>query len=402
MERDELRRAEALDRYWDEVVLGERPAGAEPPEADLAELIEDLDALGDPPRPGRARERVWRELRRHPRWRDPSLNGNFPTQTSIGQPLPATNLDDGGGDRVTPVAVSRTRVARPRWVVAQLATAALLLLTLVAGLLLLRVVRPQWAGPLSEPLVETLLDQTVEVGGTPGSWVPVAVERWTFQPGAATLASPALAGPQWVAADGGTLVATVGGVEQPLEPGSALFVPAGEEFALRNAGAGEAAAIRCVATAGFSFEEFDRAVISRQTVLDTVATKALPAGASRVVFVRLTLPPGDALPPDATRELDWFGVVDGRLGLTLHGETLPVGWKSGVEQEVPALDRLPRLIPGTEVTLRNLGDEPLVVLRLTVLPVDQVTGDTDDSAALPAAADIARDAVAGEVADGSD
>ena len=34
MERDELRRADALDRYWDDVVLGERPADAERPDGD--------------------------------------------------------------------------------------------------------------------------------------------------------------------------------------------------------------------------------------------------------------------------------------------------------------------------------------------------------------------------------
>ena len=100
--------------------------------------------------------------------------------------------------------------------------------------------------------------------------------------------------------------------------------------------------------------------------------------------MRLTLPPGSVLPPEATGELDWFGVAAGQLGPTLNGAKLPVGWKGGVEREVAALERLPRLVPGTEVTLRNIGDVPLVVLRLTVLPVDQVSSESGQAAAAPA------------------
>jgi hypothetical protein len=264
-----------------------------------------------------------------------------------------------------------------------LAIAALVALTLVAGLLLLRVVRPGWVTPLNGPLVETLLDTTIDLGDTDGRWTPVSVERWTFAPGSAELKVAPFDGAQWVVADGGRLVATVGGVEQPLESDTALVVPAGQEFALHNVGEDEAAAIRGVASGGFGDEVYDRAAITQQSVLETAATKALPAGASRVVFVRLTLPPGSALPPEATGELDWFGVVAGRLGLTLAGEALPTGWKSGVEREFTALEPLPRLVPDTEVTLRNIGDEPLVVLRLTVLPVDHVSGKTGEAAALP-------------------
>ena len=222
---------------------------------------------------------------------------------------------------------------------ARLATAALLLLTLVTGLLLLRVVRQERAGPLNTPLVETLLEQTVEVGGTPGSWVPIAVERWTFAPGPAELKVSPLDGLQWVAADGGTLVAVVDGQERDLAPGEALVVAAGQELALRNAGVGEAAAIRGVVSGVFANEVYDGSAISQQVVLDTAATKAVPVGASRMVFVRLSLPPGSVLPPDVMAERDWFGVTVGRLGLTLSGEKLPIGWKGGVERELAAFER---------------------------------------------------------------
>ena len=107
-------------------------------------------------------------------------------------------------------------------------------------------------------------------------WVPITVERWEFRAGVATLTVPPLDGVQWVAADGGTLVAAVDGQERELEPGNALVVEAGQELALRNAGTGEAAAIRGVVSVAFANELYDEEAISQQIVLDTAATKAVP------------------------------------------------------------------------------------------------------------------------------
>ena len=270
----------------------------------MNDLVERLRSLGEPPDARRARERVWRALQGHSRWRDPSRDGRFPPSrgqravagdkprrsrgngpqpTSAGAGSPLTPALDAGapGDCRPASADARHRPAPPP--------------RRAAG----------EGGSPNTPLVETLLEQTVEVGGAPGSWVPIGVERWTFAPGPAALRVSPLDGPQWVAVDGGTLVAAVDGQEQDLAPGEALVVAAGQELVLRNAGVGEAAALRGVASAGFVDEVYDRAAISQQSVLETAATKAMPAGASRVVFARLTLPPGSALPPEATRS--WTG-----------------------------------------------------------------------------------------------
>ena len=206
----------------------------------------------------------------------------------------------------------------------QVALAALLVLTLVAGLLVLRIVRPGMVGPAG-PLVETLLDATVEVEGAPGAWAPFGVERWTFPSGPATLRVPPIAGPQWVAVDGGTLVAAVDGTEQTLEPGDSLVVEAGRALVLRNAGAGEATHLPQRRHHGVRL----RGIRSGRHHPPAGPRYARhPGPADRVVagrLRRLTLPPGGALPPQATGEFEWFGVVEGRLGLTLAGDKLPAG-----------------------------------------------------------------------------
>jgi hypothetical protein len=64
----------------------------------------------------------------------------------------------------------------------------------------------------------------------------------------------------------------------------------------------------------------------------------------------------------------WTEVGAGALGLTLEGEHLPFRWKSGTERTFRPGQSLPTLQPGTQMTLRNAGDDPLVLYRLTITP----------------------------------
>ena len=91
-------------------------------------------------------------------------------------------------------------------------------------------------------------------------------------------------------------------------------------------------------------------------------------GNSRIVFERLTLLARTTLLLEPASGQDWLDVGSGRLGVTLLGAGLPLNWQSGHEREIAADELLPALVPGTKVTLRNLGDEPLVLLRLRVMP----------------------------------
>ena len=57
------------------------------------------------------------------------------------------------------------------------------------------------------------------------------------------------------------------------------------------------------------------------------------------------------------------------MGMTLEGETLPFRWKSGAERTFRSGQYLPALRPGTRMTLRNAEDDPLVLYRLTLMPM---------------------------------
>jgi hypothetical protein len=98
------------------------------------------------------------------------------------------------------------------------------------------------------------------------------------------------------------------------------------------------------------------------------AATTLPPGMGRVTLERLTLPPGTALAPYAKTPFDWIGVAAGRVGVTLEGEHLPFRWDPGEERAFGLYQTLPAIQPGTEMTLRNAGETPLILYRLTLTP----------------------------------
>jgi hypothetical protein len=264
---------------------------------------------------------------------------------------------------------------RPTWNAASLAAAALILLTLAGGLIAVRAItQPRPAAVLeaaNSPAVETLVDGVIESASE--SWTPMTVEQWTFQPGNAALTIPALDGPQWIVPELAPLVAVIDGQEQVVPPETGLVIPAGHALVLSNPGTGELTLYRGVASAGFSLEEFDRAAIAKQTALDTESHEALPPGESHIVFERLILQPGTTLLTEPATGQDWVDIISGQLGLTLIGDSLPDNWESGREREVATSDLLPALVPGTRVSFRNIGDEPLILLRLRVSPLSAST-----------------------------
>ena len=262
-------------------------------------------------------------------------------------------------------------VTHPQWAWGQLAAAAVLALLLVGGVLLVRQVTfdrsPTQLGATGQPTTETLLDATLT--GAAEAWTPLAVERWRFQPDA-TLTIPPVDGPQWIVADTGPIVATIAGSSESLAPGQSVVVAAGQELSLRNPDLAETAVYRGVAALGFSLEDYDRSLVTQEVALDTEAHESIPPGTSHVVFDRLSIPAGTTMRAEAATGQDWFAVVTGQLGLTLVGDALPQGWSSGRERELGPDDLIPVLVPGTDITMRNVGDDPLVLLRLRVSPQD--------------------------------
>jgi hypothetical protein len=108
----------------------------------------------------------------------------------------------------------------------------------------------------------------------------------------------------------------------------------------------------------------------------TDLTAAAGGGVTGITLERLTLPPGTALDPYVKTDLDWVGIAAGRLGVTLEGERLPFRWDPGEERSFGLSQSLPAIQAGTEVTLRNASDVPLILYRLTIEP-----GGTEGSAA---------------------
>jgi hypothetical protein len=156
VERDERNLADGLDSHWDALLRGEATATADL-DADLSALVARLHAVGSAlpsvfPDPNHA----WRELLHAPA---PPTRG-----WSEETPLLARPHSNGYADLV---AERRSAPPRPRrrggWVLTQLATAALLLLTLAAGFFAIR--------------------QVPEARDEATTWVPALVRALESAPG---------------------------------------------------------------------------------------------------------------------------------------------------------------------------------------------------------------------------
>jgi len=234
------------------------------------------------------------------------------------------------------------------------------------------------AGPdAPAPGTERLLDTAAP--GLPAGFATIGVMRWTMQPSPRPLVVPPHDGPRFVLVESGALVAAEQGKETPLAAGE-LFVPAAAEgeVALRVRGNEEAV----VVVVGFQgpdvalcFWTQDPLVHALQVLIYTPADR-LPGRSGRLLLERVTLPPGGRLPPYPANPYWWTGVEAGTLGLTLEGQ-VPFLWEAGRERllgpgqpwpQVPGPTANPLIPAGTRMLVRNAGDGPLVLYRLTLAP----------------------------------
>jgi hypothetical protein len=194
VERDERGLADDLDRYWDALLRGDASPAPAALDADLATLAARLHAAGRAlpplfPKPDDA----WRELRRRP---------VPPTVGSDGEAEPSPAWPHPNG-RVALASVPAPAMPGPRrggWLVSQLATAALLLLTLAVGLLAVWHGAPdtpdgrRWVPALSRAIaaapggiVDTpLVEATFSPAELPAGEREAVYYRLTIQPGAST------------------------------------------------------------------------------------------------------------------------------------------------------------------------------------------------------------------------
>lgn len=234
-----------------------------------------------------------------------------------------------------------------------------------------------------EPVqIETLLDATT--GTLPKEAGIIVFKRLILQPSPKALVVLPLTGPVFVMVASGELTATTAGSERHLVAGDS-FSPAdpGQETALRATGPDEALVYLVYLQRGPDLPFPRDPTIHSLDVLINVATDASLECPCRLVLERYTVSPGNALGPQKADPLAWFALEKGELGLTLEGDRLPYTFESGQERTFSVGQYLPidMVAPGTPMTLRNAGDAPLVLYRLTLVP-----GETGSpTAARPAA-----------------
>jgi hypothetical protein len=361
----------ALRRYWDEIARGE-PATPDDLDPNLAALIRRLHTLPDVPPPDPTFARRLRESLMHA------------TTTPLPLTDPRSSLGPNGqsAPSVRRPILSTAPVSPVRWAPAHLVTALLVMLVLIGSFL---AIGPGQPGPREDipaflpavsgtpavphPVVtETLFDATVD--GLPTGTGTAGVVRWTLKPGPQSLLFPAHNGLRFFVVEAGEVTATEAGVERQLAAGD-IYVAADpeEEVAIRVSGPEPVSLLRGFVSNLQREASRDHPEAHDDLWLIEGTFLALPGGSGRLVLEQLTLPPGSALPALEARSSDWFEVGEGTLGVTLEGDDVPVGWPAGEERlfRFGTVTAVP-IPPGTRMTLRNAGEDPLVLYRMTLTP----------------------------------
>lgn len=302
----------------------------------------------------------------------------IPVVSAPGVPLVANGRTSQGIPAMRPL-------RRSRWFLTQLATAALVLLALAGSLLVLGPLRSRSAAWLpmlpaisgtptaaSGIVTETLID--VPNASLPTGPVQIYSGYTELQPGV----SASLGGQVGTAAfyvEQGSVRISLSGVEQIVHAGEQWSAPMDGEWGLANVGDDLARIVEADVNDALATSSVDADTNSKFSdpegyadifVIQAAAT--LPPGMGRLTLERLTLPPGATMPTVTKAQFDWIGVAAGRVGVTLEGERLPFRWDPGEERTFGLYKSLPGIQAGAEMTLRNVGDEPLVLYHLTIAP----------------------------------
>jgi hypothetical protein len=368
---DDVRFQTELRRVWDEIARGE-PATSGELDPQLVETIQRLHTLGDVPPPDPIYTRRLQESLMHTTamplpladpLAQPDRNGQWPptARPAIRPPLPQV---------------------QGRSAVIQLATAALLLLTLVGSLLAFGSGRlgqrdtpaflPAIGGTPAAPetvTTKTLLDAST--GSLPSGPGIVVFKRLTLQPSPKSLVVLPLTGPVFIMVETGELTATAAGTEHRLAAGDSFSpIESEQEVALRATGAEEAVAFLVYFQSGPDHPFPRDPIVHKLEVLIDGSTDGLVGCPCRVLLEQLTLPAGRALPPQEASRWTWLTRDKGVLGVILEGEHLPFRFKTGEERTFELGQYLPidLIQPGTRMTLRNAGGDPLVLYRLVLAP----------------------------------
>ena len=329
MERDERRRADALDRYWDAALRGDTPPRPKEVDEVAAALVARLGERRAPP--AEARQRVRRQL---------IESAGAVKGAGQGRALPRS--DGAAGERTAP----RWPMARPlpppgRRRRTRLATAALLLLTIALGYWAFGPDRadqpgripaldapatPAQATPAPVAPDETLVEVEIPAGALPPGLAGAAFDDNTLRPGLRTTWTVrqdlhlryVRTGTLTVRADGPVRVQRAGtrtweeiaaGAEVNLGPGDAVLLldVATAEFA--NLGAGPVELVGMILAAGTDpANPTPGEWVTRDYQLSEPGGVSLPGGPLVLRLKRVALAP-EAILPRAPTAIVQFGLT---------------------------------------------------------------------------------------------
>jgi hypothetical protein len=413
VERDERSRADALDRQWDALQRGEATSATADLDVDLVTLVARLHAAGSAIPPlFPDRNQAWRELRHTATPAALSPSDGEPTVPAWPYPNGHALADLFPRRSETPLPRRRGR-----WVLSQLATAALLLLTLAAGFAAIRQRVPEapdegrWVPALSRALDATpggvvdtpLIEASFSPEELPGGEKEAVYYQLRIDP-AASLPYP---GGLFCGCHSETITAGVGAevvqtgvytlrLEAPLRvqragsdrPGEKI--PAGAEVTLaegdvviypdyaapgviRNTGDEPVTLIGVAITgtegSGTRLPQVPTGVVATLlTYSSTSDWDAFAPGPLNVALRQVTLPPETTIGPYAPVGLQAMWIESGAIERNFlpAGETTPRG--RPITQVAGSTSPFVRPSSGLRETLVSSGKEPTELLVLIIEP----------------------------------
>ena len=382
--------ADDLSEGWD-ALLQDESVHATPAAAALLDVARQLHLADTTPAlsaPQRAQ--IWQDLLReqacHEQALEPRANGHESTR----RPRPEVSLVP------TPLAEERTRpTPRTRWGRVTLAAAALVLLTLVGGLLaqyLPRHLGEQQEAPAIIPAIDREVESRVVMAGQVTAWPPtdppywMSLQRVTLDPGVeedpgtpTTISvGPTLflveLGQVTVEADGpvhvtrgsrdaqGPPAVVPAGTPIVLDPGDHLVASSGISLHRRNAGT---TPVTLLDFRIGNVEQVHRVSTGRyQRLLPDKVLNTLPPAPAHVAITRIQLQPGSHLLVSDLPGLHMLYVETGTLdlmGARRLGDLEPESWKTLLAGNGLAHFE-------TTTALANRSPEPVSVLIATIVP----------------------------------
>ena len=414
MTRNDDRRAADLDQYWDALAAGRPEAAPTPADGELTALVDRLHRAITLPTLFPTPDAAWREIR-------PATARSRPGALEAGAGAPIS-FESNGRVAAFPARPATAPPARGR-VTVQAAAAMLLVLAIAAGYLAFwqarqnRLENQTWlpasvAATLSDDYSEeTLFRATFAADERPVGLTEGILYRLTMPPGT-TL--PLLTGmacdcperapesgigieivqsgayrvridaPVWIQRGG------FAAERQEIPAGQAVTLEPGDIAIYHDyAASAEAGAVggTPVVIVGFAILDWGASQSPGDSghllglppeVRGEVLANAIPAdweefpgGPISVTLRRVTLPPGTVLPPFEPAALEGIRIESGGIGwgFVREGEAQPRG--PLIDRRDGATAPFTYAPPGVQRFLKTTGDEPAVLLVLTVEPSGQ-------------------------------